>query len=30
VSQVQVSRLLRRSLAVMRDSLADVDGTCAV
>jgi RNA polymerase sigma-B factor len=30
VSQVQVSRLLRRSLAVMRDSLADVHGTCAV
>ena len=30
VSQVQVSRLLRRSLAVMRHSLADVDGTCAV
>jgi RNA polymerase sigma-B factor len=29
VSQVQVSRLLRRSLAVMRDSLVDVDGTCA-
>jgi RNA polymerase sigma-B factor len=30
VSQVQVSRLLRRSLAVMRSSLEDVDGTCAV
>ena len=30
VSQVQVSRLLRSSLAKMRSSLADVDGTCAV
>lgn len=30
VSQVQVSRLLRSSLAKMRASLADVDGSCAV
>ena len=30
VSQVQVSRLLRASLATMRESLADVDGSCAV
>ena len=30
VSQVQVSRLLRSSLAKMRGSLSDVDGTCAV
>jgi len=30
VSQVQVSRLLRASLAKLRDTLADVAGTCAV
>ena len=30
VSQVQVSRLLRASLATMRASLADVDASCAV
>ena len=30
VSQVQVSRLLRSSLAKMRASLADVDGSCAL
>lgn len=30
VSQVQVSRLLRASLATMRDSLADPAGTCDV
>jgi len=30
VSQVQVSRLLRSSLAAMRDSLTDVDASCAV
>jgi RNA polymerase sigma-B factor len=30
VSQVQVSRLLRASLATMRESLADVHGSCAV
>lgn len=30
VSQVQVSRLIRASLAKMRDALSDPDGTCAV
>ena len=30
VSQVQVSRLLRSSLAAMRDSLTDADASCAV
>jgi RNA polymerase sigma-B factor len=30
VSQVQVSRLLRASLARLGDALADPDGTCAV
>ena len=30
VSQVQVSRLLRASLAKLRGTLADVAGTCAV
>lgn len=30
VSQVQVSRLLKASLAKMRDALADPDGSCAV
>lgn len=30
VSQVQVSRLLRASLATMRGSLADLDASCAV
>ena len=30
VSQVQVSRLLRASLARLGESLADPDGTCAV
>ena len=30
VSQVQVSRLLRASLARMKDTLTDVPGSCAV